>query len=1856
MAAVDEKPTYRSADALHCLRFLARSGAKRACDALIKSLGTIGKHDDLIVDFTAPTDYDEVIGEAEDGFVCSLAAASEYFDISAEDFGSREVLVERKFDELLASWFSEAEQVVHGSDVSFQLAKIFVKSGGSGDLNSVAYCGAAAHVASAGAPSSKMNLMGARETFTAMSDHMRRYCKSVESLLSEAYKFTHHTFNRKQYLAMRACLPATARAYTKMASLFARMDEVPHRCIVSDRTLPDGSKVELIPLGASVLMRRENKVYIAGKDNWQRLYHLIKRYRNLLVYVSLKAVACHRESTISVSMVKAAVHDMYNSVESYGDATKICKALHTQWYSEFITCEENAAQVARQKTELDAEAITLWPQITKVRNLVKDLSSNDRLNFLRIHHVFCSEDIDLNILIQRTLGQKDRVHKPDSAAWARFIRFCRSYQLCAYLRKNLSLPNVVYEGAEGPGWVNKPWAKRALAGHFALPPEDEWGLVRIHAQFDPVDHVSYHAFWAKDASRVPDDIELVSKLNRGISRTDGNELLAALRYGTGPRGRPAKTMEQMKVEFHQTGRRKAVPMDCSGKAENTKAALKPRSIFAAAESFRHPNAEVDRNSQLQSDLVGCASIRADAVAHEVGMVELAANTASGYMTSSHDIEDWSGAQHRDSWMMYVSDVMDQFRGWNVSGLKEKWSLLTAVVNKGGAVQSKLLNDSGFQGFAGTIDSQLHVQLLMLFIYDERNARMVSSRDTALAKATIDDCVSQFKNYSGTADVLHERLAAHYEKHGYRLDHVKSVTSNKKAIYLNRAFLLGGEVVQDLKVAIKVGRDEESRAQTVFDDIGAFISGWKSVAGHGGNLLCCYYLACLSAVQQIMYSIPAVRSMDIGALTAFMMADRGHYGWAFPSLSQFMTKDHPDQLSACWYAITSYVKAELDAGSQPSATFMRAVNGMLLAPVGRMGVQAVMGGLQVVSKSDVPQIEALRKFQLKKALVKWRPSEPYKSLLSDDSSEELHECYARLLSLSEGGIDARFLRGFHATLPERLLDALYGKMCSTTVLVEVLGSHELVKLERSLKFMAAELVRAQKACMSSFQDQDAMGAAELALLTGFEIATSERDKACVASGVNLVHHTEMDPFEAIVQVAAGDPASGEIAFDGTSLVAFSGGSGMDGLRSAQGIFRAFRSESPMLAIEDAVRHLDPVSAKITAGASYLVWAEQCGYHIEAWSAIWKTRWFGDLTPKLHDLAFKKYAGKIQRSGLVSSTHTHPVFFGRNWLRSCRVDVSNLVAVITESDLNLDPMAFVCSCYAAAGTMALIAETHAGREFVRAMVNSWSIAICPSAQLNEVFCPSGLAVSPDVVLEYFSECASAVPLSQLVALAPAIATSTAALSACATAASTSHGIPPPPTEKLDISVLLSGSAAVRSSALARPSVPPPRAALAIDDTYASLRALAESVAAQQKVTASSDLLYSMTSYGKPDVSEIISKVPVMQYVKALAAELNRKFSKQEVPYLVARAVQAAGCTQVGFASKIVTDYEAGLQSVATQIGSSPLNYAMLLTVAIRSRISSRPTDYARTSRAFRVVNDPLRENQRIRLENMRKRLSTNAAVYRNRATRAREGKSVKPADVSKRAYLMGIVHFCDSCELRADCTIDWQKTHESLHNANLQSWRKRTGREDTVALRTGVLGISTLARASEAESADLAAIEAPSGWNPAQYSHGVRAAASWAAIDSEHERRSVYAVAKNQLPSKADVRPSHKITYIDRVAAALVKRYAETDSDSVSSESIPEDREEAPSAEGMADKFLTMFSAPAASTVVDPGTWSIRQLAAFAESVAFELDEDEALNIMAGQAIEYVAANRDKVIAYARDNLELAEPFADQIEDTDADLAV
>ncbi|KAF4669796.1 recombinase rad51 [Perkinsus olseni] len=107
--------------------------------------------------------------------------------------------------------------------------------------------------------------------------------------------------------------------------------------------------------------------------------------------------------------------------------------------------------------------------------------------------------------------------------------------------------------------------------------------------------------------------------------------------------RKGQASEKRKAELWQVGDAYRYPMYVSGKAENVKTAVKPRSIFSAAESFWHLNAEAGCNCQIFA-VLGCSGIRAYAVEHETSMFRIASRSREWGALSSHDVSDWSGAQ------------------------------------------------------------------------------------------------------------------------------------------------------------------------------------------------------------------------------------------------------------------------------------------------------------------------------------------------------------------------------------------------------------------------------------------------------------------------------------------------------------------------------------------------------------------------------------------------------------------------------------------------------------------------------------------------------------------------------------------------------------------------------------------------------------------------------------------------------------------------------------------------------------------------------------------------------------------------------------------------------------------------------------------------------------------------------------------------------------------------------------------------------------------------------------------------------------------------------------------------------------
>lgn len=1522
------------------------------------------------------------------------------------------------------------------------------------------------------------------------------------------------------------------------------------------RDATTAAEIDYFFAGRIRIIKRDGVAYCMDTENIRKVYQVAHRRFMAVLGSSAESTISPERSCVPVDVTMRITRELVRgAADNARHGLRIAsasRALHQVWCAEFVRAYEDsqpegyAAAWEKKYDEIMKSAREAHPSADLFAKIVEPLPQSVRLDALRLHHVMAAPDTPPQLLAKLTFETNTKATKPRAGVMDRFMSFVKSYELCMYLYKKRSWPNT----GGNPEERKKEWYVKCARGKFTLPPAADMGKLWIEDHFPYVHYADQLSLRAKDATRLPDDRAAAVCPYPTYESWEHNELLHAIKKGNNLGAPHRWSVEEARDEFWKSGKKSHTILDTAAKAEATKSDIKPRGTFSAPGEFRHFQAEFDRNCQVFNDFLGCGSIRADPVNHAKGMSRVATGTRLQAITSSHDLEAWSQSQDRASFCEFGVYRAKAFKGLNATAWADRWHCFDAIINKNGFVRWDHIYNGGFQGFPGTLDTSLHVLILCWFLWRMREDKKIPKGTVALAKATIDDCLAQFADWNGTLIELETLLVDHYRSLGYTIDNVKSVISRCKAIYLNAAYCRGASVAQGVKVFCKTDRPMETVMKTAFDDIGAVTGGTKAAIDQGMLPIAAYFAGAVLAISYVVRAAPEVLKFGVDEFTMFALLPRGDGGLGYPSLSDLVTKEHPDARSQANYVIEQWARAREAIGNAISDKAVRMWHCHKHIPFKVVSKASIFFNPRAVKREGIPDIESLKRQVVINAARKWGAGDPYKSTLEAANNETLMTLYAALLAHASRGVDCSFLEAYSAHLPENILDALVGKVTSYRVAKELLGSREVVWIQRILSERFEELVHVALENSKIESSPREMIVARSAMLdcTGFERAQMEREEFLALNEVVLLNHTIPSPFECIsvTSTSGAQDTQPHIGSDQSSLLhwAVDAPRSSKALVSKHGLSYPFKSSGWIADSADEYRYLDQPTHTFVEGCAVIEWARAKGLSVRAWEYVYLHRWLGSHEVSTAEFVTQSMQGSIKRSSAAAGDRYHPIFGMKNLVRSADVNVTSLLALVGERSNSIDPLGLICAAYSIATlNMQFIIDLFAQVKLPNQDFR-WGIGLNPGCLEDS----QPLEVVSNVSMPYL-EAIFDMELDELCFVAVGAGTEKMLKSVSARGALASLLKSFCTVEAVDDAGILGemGDQITVAPMFALPEAPPPAAFflssqqskkpvnVLVNDSFVStdrIRLLEISPSAP-RLCAVAGLQEAASKFTSRRLAEMIldaelpaKKEEIEIAAKSAAATAYVTLSSNvptEMPFIAtAKGLRAAGCPSFRFDDPRNTD-----QGVFI---SNFVSYALLHTsefLAAVRRTSGElnaltNADYTRLSPAVKVHRDPDAANRRARSANLERKFRARADTYGVRIKTLKARRSVLEQDkldgryevAKKVAYLAGCKALMGSIKLDVGPVPNWEETAERVGD-----------RINRVLIKEGAnrfmdsqLLLSTK-RFNEPEVVwDKRTLLLAQGgvskwyWMPEEFVSGVMRATGWVLSDIETELKEVYYVPR------------------------------------------------------------------------------------------------------------------------------------------------
>jgi hypothetical protein len=204
----------------------------------------------------------------------------------------------------------------------------------------------------------------------------------------------------------------------------------------------------------------------------------------------------------------------------------------------------------------------------------------------------------------------------------------------------------------------------------------------------------------------------------------------------------------------------------------------------------------------------------------------------------------------------------------------------------------------FQGWAGTCNSLLHVNLIEYTINQLKGKSIISQYTLVLPAANIDDAAFVFQFPAGTTDteagkvvkVLYKELVGIYHELGFEIAVAKTVVATNKGTFLNIDFVNGVVVPLPTKTAMRLFWSVDKKFAETPDLIEELFNTCRGAIAKGACPVTAYVLSVLQTLRHAYKYTPETEDLTVVELPASFFATKATGGWGVPSLSQILSKE------------------------------------------------------------------------------------------------------------------------------------------------------------------------------------------------------------------------------------------------------------------------------------------------------------------------------------------------------------------------------------------------------------------------------------------------------------------------------------------------------------------------------------------------------------------------------------------------------------------------------------------------------------------------------------------------------------------------------------------------------------------------------------------------------------------------------------------------------------------------------------------------------------------------------------------------------------------------------------------------------
>jgi len=1018
--------------------------------------------------------------------------------------------------------------------------------------------------------------------------------------------------------------------------------------------------------------------------------------RNAYLAFSMLRVAGAKEKINYVNDLSRCIAWIAKTISNPFKAKYTARHMHlayTRWQN---LVGEKSADIDCGATERDAtlhkEVLEMYPGDDSWWDLVHRIPCPERVRgeFLKLYHLLPPADIDPLLIHKSVTSKTSAANKADKVELGKFIRFCQAYDFCKLTAKIHEFPKYAVSG-DYPFHDTK-WAQSCLKGKVQLPPEAEWGKVRISKHFPFPKTGDFHVLNAKDSTRVVADTQMYMgrAFSRSLPKVDNNELLSALFNGEVlSNGELMSEWRARVVAGGLTNKDVAIAAE-AGKAENTKVGEKIRETLSACDTVREYFTEVDHSFRPLGEITPGVSMRMGFIRHKKKFQEMARSiskraTRHAFATST-DISAWSPAMPRETFYAWQEYGLSTTQCENPKAHFALWDRLQVFCDRRGVKEIGNVTNGNIQGWPATSDTVMHAHMLIYWVYKLRTEGVISKGEAAYTLAFIDDAATVV-SLTGSIESCVEKAAKSrdmlrdtYLKLGFKMDTVKSFFSSIKFVYLNELYIDGTQVGHGTKTLMRIDKDHTRRFASLQDHVATAFGTASSASNNGADPFVGYWMALQKSLMWAAEFDPRIMSFTSTQVFMYCMTPATLNGLGVKPITATLTTGVYDQLTWFIEVAGSLVHS---LGSTADRRVMTAILRQEPSTPTASSACKTPFAYKASAHQDASGrvADAFLEAARKKGMA-----EPFRTLDADNSGEHMEEVLKECLE--KGTYEAGFLEEVMANMPGALVDQVLARVEKTEIVAYMLGGKKIGTLRRMV-------TRADRYNIRSFRDLliesmfDKKGRDDMDLIFGtpegirhggtsalpqhqgigpYEYAKRLRDARFQSAGLAILNHTYPCPF---AMWAFHGPVNLDedrsrtvttVSFDPKRLGHTVGSSTINMYDSrVDGLgFKGFMSSRADVQNELRVALHDPVRRMVASGLAAFRWADATGSHYRGLYRTFLWAWGGHIDERLIYMPGRHPTGSVKRLSLRHSKASHLSTLFLNTQSAVRVDAKAITA--------------------------------------------------------------------------------------------------------------------------------------------------------------------------------------------------------------------------------------------------------------------------------------------------------------------------------------------------------------------------------------------------------------------------------------------------------------------------------------------------------------------------------------------------------------------------------------------------------------------